>query len=533
MAKIALVLSGAVSLGTFEAGVLTELLYVLDRRARDGTRHEIDVITGASAGSMTAALTARAVLHGYENRAALRQAWVEEIDIKHLLRTIPVNALLSKDPIESIADRFLRVDANTPVAPPLFAPDELRLVFTLSNMNGIDYALNPGDDPVFVSTFHSDRRVFRVASTSSTDADQWTRIRESAIASGNFPLAFQPAKLPSDSTQAPGHAHEKFPDFFTYVDGGYFNNEPIREAVLQARELDGNTLDPERVFILVDANLNGSKYDETFGPEASLLGTVHRLFGILRAEAAANDWLKSRRLDTQIAWRDALLDSLVDIVQTNVIAEPAAFRAQLQGAAQKIVDAKTALFGSDRYGPDYLTKALDRTRTAHLAAYPALVPGQLEILDLLTFLLNSVAGLDKKAPLRVSVICTKPEETAGDQLFAFGGFFNRDWRQHDFAVGRRTARELLPAILGYEPSAVPREPDGEYEIPLDLSKVTMRSADRASREALRDAVVDKAQDLLKEHAPGASWLKWATRPLVSWVGGSMLKKKVESFLELR
>ena len=65
MPNIALVLSGAVSLGSWEAGVLDELLGQLDRLNRDRETQDhfkIDVITGASAGALTAAMVGRAVM---------------------------------------------------------------------------------------------------------------------------------------------------------------------------------------------------------------------------------------------------------------------------------------------------------------------------------------------------------------------------------------------------------------------------------------------------------------------------------------
>ncbi len=48
-AKIALVITGVVSLGSFEAGVLTELPWSLEQHSKDEKKYELDVITGASA----------------------------------------------------------------------------------------------------------------------------------------------------------------------------------------------------------------------------------------------------------------------------------------------------------------------------------------------------------------------------------------------------------------------------------------------------------------------------------------------------
>src|SRR6185295_5977071 len=105
--RLALTLSGAASLGSFEAGVLTELLYALDYWwAHGGPRYEIDVLTGASAGAMTSALVARA-LYNHPERASLYRAWVEDIDIQLLVQKPPVDSILSKGVIEDIASKYL------------------------------------------------------------------------------------------------------------------------------------------------------------------------------------------------------------------------------------------------------------------------------------------------------------------------------------------------------------------------------------------------------------------------------------------
>jgi predicted acylesterase/phospholipase RssA len=66
--RVALVLSGGVSLGSYIAGALDELLRWLEA---DGD-FEIDVITGASAGATTAALIAHGLLPGRRDGAARR-----------------------------------------------------------------------------------------------------------------------------------------------------------------------------------------------------------------------------------------------------------------------------------------------------------------------------------------------------------------------------------------------------------------------------------------------------------------------------
>jgi predicted acylesterase/phospholipase RssA len=66
--KLAVVISGAVSLGSYEAGVMYEILEAIARHNEDIKNHEepieIDVITGASAGGMTACILVQHLLCG-------------------------------------------------------------------------------------------------------------------------------------------------------------------------------------------------------------------------------------------------------------------------------------------------------------------------------------------------------------------------------------------------------------------------------------------------------------------------------------
>ena len=71
--KIALVFTGGVSLGSFEAGVAYEIVkHILENAA---PRLEIDVIAGASAGALTGALTALTVVYGVDP-AIIGEAWM-------------------------------------------------------------------------------------------------------------------------------------------------------------------------------------------------------------------------------------------------------------------------------------------------------------------------------------------------------------------------------------------------------------------------------------------------------------------------
>ncbi|MBK8371028.1 MAG: hypothetical protein IPL20_06560 [Saprospiraceae bacterium] len=112
---------------------------------------------------------------------------------------------------------------------------------------------------------------------SITDGNTWAEILASAIASGAFPIGFPPAIITKyqdeyDSKEWPNNEDIKcespIPEYlnFAYVDGGTFNNEPIKEAFKLGAFIDFQTNDPkireieDRLILFVDPSVpSGSK----------------------------------------------------------------------------------------------------------------------------------------------------------------------------------------------------------------------------------------------------------------------------------
>jgi len=155
--RLAVTIAGAVSLGSFEAGVLFELLDALaqhNQAAPPAARIALDVLTGASAGGMTAAIAAQTMLYAWPAVAdpynnPFYNAWVSGVDIKGLL---PLTAqesagmsIFSSDFVEGVAQRFL-LGRYRQLPPPqatphpaLNAAGTIALGLALSNLNGVDY----------------------------------------------------------------------------------------------------------------------------------------------------------------------------------------------------------------------------------------------------------------------------------------------------------------------------------------------------------------------------------------------------------
>ena len=141
--RLAITISGAVSLGSYEAGVLYEICEALrqhnenpETSANPDDRIEIDVLTGASAGGMTAVITAQNLLY---SGSALKESqnnpfynpWVADISLEGLLNPDtkpnpafpglsapedPTKSIFSSNLIEKLAYKYItgRYDKGNP-----------------------------------------------------------------------------------------------------------------------------------------------------------------------------------------------------------------------------------------------------------------------------------------------------------------------------------------------------------------------------------------------------------------------------------
>ncbi len=310
-------MGGGVSLGTFSGGALAQVIHLLKDVERGPAK--IDVVSGASAGSMTLGVVVYHLLKGSSSQEiedALHRAWVKLISIDNLY---PENinkhdqaSLFSNRVIVDIANEIINTDSwpGNAEQHPLFA-DGMKVSFSLTNLNGIPVRSEgqiirqpsagggspTGKESVFSdavqTTFHQDNIRFVLNRdqkssngfignyheltpwNSGSSTDKWDIFRKGAIASGAFPGAFPPEQI-----MRKNHEFGKYwPDdlkhqqqfLFDYLDGGILRNEPLREAIQMAAEQDQGK-DVERVFIFIDPNVSGTSevYPLSFNMPISL-----------------------------------------------------------------------------------------------------------------------------------------------------------------------------------------------------------------------------------------------------------------------
>lgn len=92
--------------------------------------------------------------------------------------------------------------------------------------------------------------------------EDWKHIVATAVASGSFPIAFEPVTLKRYRWEYPTTLWpygEVSSGCFSYIDGGAFNNEPVAEAFKLASHIDSldTNANYERRIIFVDPNVGG------------------------------------------------------------------------------------------------------------------------------------------------------------------------------------------------------------------------------------------------------------------------------------
>lgn len=227
-------MAGAVSAGAYTAGVLDFLMEALeewytekDKPGAAVPRHDIsiDVFSGASAGGMCAAISSVMVQNAFDhihNPAAqpthettnkFYESWVNKIDIEPLLgvtdleNDAQVISLLDSNIIDQIAD--YAIVPGPAIARPYIA-DSLTLFLSLTNVRGVPFSLSADAEGSAEEeiAYYADRLQFETVNGANaplsalakplpigTSGGAWQLLKEAAKATGAFPLFLAPRKI--------------------------------------------------------------------------------------------------------------------------------------------------------------------------------------------------------------------------------------------------------------------------------------------------------------------------------------------------
>ncbi|MGI9037811.1 MAG: DUF3376 domain-containing protein [Gemmatimonadota bacterium] len=534
MTKIALVLGGGVSLGSYIGGAVTELLHALQNNKSSAGPVRVHVVTGTSSGALNAAMAARTLAVNARLLPWIEKAWVDAADAEHLLNANRPNrgAWLDDSAIEELSRALI---AGDPAAEDGFSPiagDPLRVGVTLANLYGVRYDMPYGflnvPERSFGTRDYEDAVSFEFSRTTKAGDPAWEALRQAALASSAFPFAFPVRSLQRSRGDYPGATLPGGGDDLSmfYVDGGLFDTAPLGLAK-RLVEKDRDYRSDDWRYILVEPTLRSSQKkgpaELTQSAPGALVDLAADLSRAVLGQGAAEDWVRANRINARLEVLSALVERLPELndrlhdpdevglgrrigeLAERVAEMHVAMNPRMNGAgagdpAGDYLDAEVARIEVDERYRDTLDSADSRSSRSRLAK--------------LVFLLESAGGLSGKDIMKLYLVApTERGDLAGDFLGNFGGFLNRSWRANDFRAGRRDAhrmlRESLSDIVAYDPG-----PEEEYhveDIDPDWSMVPA-----SARRRLETVLEAEANGVLADLRPGglAGLMSWAWKPVL-------------------
>jgi len=510
--RLAITISGAVSLGCFEAGVLYEVLSAIkqhnqneDTKKDPNQRIEVDVLTGASAGGMTATIAAQKLMFdataldgAYQN--SFYRPWVLDVDLEGLLALQsaedPTHSILSSDFVETISRKYLTQRYQSHIVPAATrhaaAADRIHLGLALSNLNGVNYSKPTFPSGSFNYTRYQDQFSKKIEADSDRE-DVWEPLRNAAVSCGAFPFAFRMKELFRHRSEYPDADPAAFGsevETFTYTDGGVFQNEPLGMAKNFVDDLDDHLNVDTRFYLFVSPGIRSATNDLTFAERrANYRGAAVALAKSVFQQARFHDWITAETVNAQVDLFNRRAIGLKDAIVKNQVS-PQSLNA--------VADQLLPLF----FNPNDPQRTHDRDAAEiRLKNQFARECGQLGasadawIKSILVF--ETAAGLGDRDEMVICSITAADSELASGAVAAFLGFFDQRYRDHDYDVGRTKAQAFLanpPAGLG----PIRSNPEPVRQIDHSLDGLQLGAVDIDKRKRVKSRLRDRAHTILQE-----------------------------------
>lgn len=453
--RLALTISGAVSLGPYEAGALAALIVAVRELCQgDDPPVRVDAIGGASAGSITGMLAARCLLEGIDPVHVMREVWVTRASFD-AMRSTATDSLLSVQSFEGTAADL--IDPRDALGRPTHRVGvhqslPIRLEVALACLRGLEYRVPSLSrrTPVQAST-HLDWATFTFRPGQRFEElvePKGASALDAAMASAANPFAFPPRLLDrrehEELYRRRGIVNFPRSGQLWYTDGGTLEREPLTRTIALVNELDrGITGDVRRMQLLVHPHPTGAPTGDAWADPATpptWLGTLRRSQDLQRTQSLYDDLLHLEELNTRIGWANRLVGELEPVLEELAPQHESTLRDALCRALAKIEGERRALRAHE-------------TGAAEAAAVP--VDEGRPTVELLREAIERVAAIAGKRPIALEAISPQvlPEAKdtpiirmlAGEFLFHFGGFFDERLRQSDFDLGYRSTVEWLRA----------------------------------------------------------------------------------------
>lgn len=518
--KLAITVAGAVSLGAYEAGVLYEILDAIGQHNQHpATRPEqqiiVDVLTGASAGGISATVLAQKLLFEADALSGpytniLYRAWVQDLQFEPLMNLQsfedPSHSILSSALVDALSKKYLtqRYASHIPpasVAHPA-AGTRIRLGLALANLNGVDYEYPQRPQGTFTYTRFQDQMQATV-DAGSDNVDFWDALRKAAISCSAFPFAFRVKDLARHRTEydSPNVVFPLPVETFTYTDGGTFENQPIGLAKqLVDVEDPGHRDSSSRFYLFISPHSKSSETNSTFNERSgNFLALLMRIVPAIFGQAGFQDWIEAEQVNARVR----LFNSRAEALKMVMLNPPRLAPGPLQAAASELLP---LLFANRQAGEETLDEARARLKQQFHQEYTDLSVG-IDAATANTWIdsilaLETAADLGNRDEMIIYGITADSSELAGAGFQAFLGFFEQDYRDHDYDVGRAKAQRFLASLQQNPvPNGLPPlnfVAKALREMNHGLDGLALEDVPPSLRQNMLDRLEDRANDLLQE-----------------------------------
>lgn len=502
---VGLCMAGAVSAGAYTAGMMDYLLETLERWEKARKKAEetgdktvpthkvvIDVMAGTSAGGMTAAITAAAIqcsfphvnFDNYNDRSITDQnklfsSWVNLTGDADMLKRLLDNkdikldtpmashraaSILNSSFIDTIATKVLLNPICDDEKRP-YISDDLDIWLALSNINGIRHNLSfhtmpntmgkpsedalPQGDRVYTSFNYRDFVHFRVTDKNTPSFIQQVDfkernnpgtvlLRDAAMATGAFPIGLTARMLKRPRNLILGNPLYKLlygfyitgdqvrpDDTYVIIDGGMMNNEPFEVTRILLMLSQGNHDEKAKLEAVVSEEADKKRAELAFRfteisqtPLEKL--TKEELHDAIREteELRVKTWDHSSH--DKFTRTVILVDPFPSHTDPDLPGKKEGSRTQITEVLNGLVNAAT---GQLLFKVDDIEEALDTDNYSRFLIVPK------------RKLPSSNGDGDISAMGSDAIAC--------GAISGFSGFFNRQYRVHDYLLGRRNCQRFL------------------------------------------------------------------------------------------
>ena len=403
--RIALSFFGGVSLAVYESGAAVEFFRLVTGDGIYKKLHDligpvkVDIISGTSAGGLSAAFLATALINGSPNLDPLLRLWLKKASFDTLLTPSDskvATSLFNGDHfLELIEEALDQIAGESPKREPY--QQYLDLFMTATSLEGDVGSFTLNNQKIEA---RSHQRVFRFRyrgpdigqrnigepEHNDFDAEHRSLLAVAARASASFPMVFKPVLI---SLERFKHLSPELERDSLHIDGGVLDNKPIRLALDAVFQRRADKQVDRRLFYVepIPENINdGRERLETTGA-----GEVNRPWTPLRvlyaavkdlpsyqSIASALDELRGRNEElSEIRQTLSHYEALAAKVQTEVTDEvtssPGRTTSSLTGPSRTYIpatDKATHLFRAQEDG--YLDLRLSRSPSALFHACKAM-----------------------------------------------------------------------------------------------------------------------------------------------------------------